>query len=167
MNPKSLKSATYSLRRILFDDCQEAPLPHSPRIISFLDNNTACFAYPDTDYAIFSISTMSATEVSIPLPVTTAGTGMGAFTGLGLGGYMTLGLGAKPKSGAIQISGSEVLILRDSGLSSSHLLQRLSAIDEGVFIGPDATPSRSASIEWPAPPEEIGMTRDPLDGHRR
>ncbi|KAJ7911467.1 hypothetical protein B0H13DRAFT_2660518 [Mycena leptocephala] len=138
------KVVVYSWKDGEPQESKEAPLPHSPRIISFLDNNTACFAYPDTDYAIFSISTMSATEVSIPLPVTTAGTGMGAFTGLGLGGYMTLGLGAKPKSGAIQISGSEVLILRDN---------------EGVFIGPDATPSRSASIEWPAPPEEIAFVK--------
>jgi hypothetical protein len=60
---------------------------------------------------------MSATDVSIPLPVTAAGTGMGAFTGLGgygLGGYMTLGLGHKPKPGAIHISESEALILKDS-----------------------------------------------------
>ncbi|KAF7375244.1 Rab guanyl-nucleotide exchange factor [Mycena sanguinolenta] len=47
---------------------KEAPLPHSPRIITFLDKDTACFAYPDTEYAIFSIPTMTATDVSIPLP---------------------------------------------------------------------------------------------------
>jgi hypothetical protein len=101
---------------------QEAPLPHSPRIISFLDKDTACFAYPDTEYAMFSIPKMTATDVSIPIPVAATGVagmaGMGsAFTGLGLGGYMTLGLGAKPKSGAIQISDTETLILKDSELS--------------------------------------------------
>ncbi|KAF8207076.1 hypothetical protein K438DRAFT_1713917 [Mycena galopus ATCC 62051] len=126
-------------------ETKEAPLPHSPRIISFLDKDTACFAYPDTEYAIFSIPTMTATEVSVPLPAAAAGAGMGsAFTGLGLGGYMTLGLGAKPKSGAIQISDSETLILKDN---------------EGIFIGSDATPSRPTSVEWPAPPEEIAFVK--------
>ncbi|KAF7330251.1 Rab guanyl-nucleotide exchange factor [Mycena venus] len=127
-------------------DPKEAPLPHSPRIITFLDHNTACFAYPDTEYAIFSIPTMTATAVSIPIPVAAAGAGMGsAFTGLGqFGGYMTLGLGAKPKSGAIQISDSETLILKDN---------------EGIFIGPDASPTRPTSIEWPAPPEEIAFVK--------
>ncbi|KAJ7841376.1 vacuolar sorting protein 39 domain 1-domain-containing protein [Mycena olivaceomarginata] len=130
-------------------ESREAPLPHSPRIISFLDKDTACFAYPDTEYAMFSIPTMTATDVSIPIPVAATGVagmaGMGsAFTGLSLGGYMTLGLGAKPKSGAIQISDTETLILKDN---------------EGIFIGPDATPARPASIEWSAPPEEIAFVK--------
>ncbi|KAJ6577458.1 hypothetical protein B0H19DRAFT_1120042 [Mycena capillaripes] len=125
-------------------ESKEAPLPHSARVISFLDKDTACFAYSPTEYAIFSIPTMSVTDVSIPLPVTAAGTGMGAFTGLGLGGYMTLGLGAKPKPGAIQISDSEAMIVKDN---------------EGIFIGPDAVPSRPGSIEWPAPPEEIAFVK--------
>ncbi|KAJ7645378.1 hypothetical protein B0H17DRAFT_450082 [Mycena rosella] len=124
---------------------KEAPLAHSPRVISFLDKDTVCFAYPLTEYAIFSIPAMTATDVSIPLPVTAAGTG--AFSGLGgygLGGYMTLGLGSKPKPGVLQISESEALILKDN---------------EGVFIGHDATPSRPASVEWPAPPEEIAFVK--------
>ncbi|KAJ7236270.1 hypothetical protein B0H12DRAFT_1026995 [Mycena haematopus] len=126
-------------------ESKEAPLPHSPRIITFLSKDTACFAYPDSEYAIFSIPTMVATDVSIPLPVAATGAGVGsAFTGLGLGGYMTLGLGAKPKSGAIQISESETLILKDN---------------EGVFIGPDATPARPATVEWLAPPEEIAFVK--------
>ncbi|KAJ7123344.1 vacuolar sorting protein 39 domain 2-domain-containing protein [Mycena filopes] len=123
---------------------KEAPLPHSARVISFFDKDTACFAYSPTEYAIFSVPTMIATDISVPLPVTAAGTGMAAFTGLGLGGYMTLGLGAKPKPAAIQISASEVLILKDN---------------EGIFIGPDAGPSRPGSIEWPAPPEEIAFVK--------
>ncbi|KAK7032798.1 rab guanyl-nucleotide exchange factor [Favolaschia claudopus] len=127
-------------------DTKEAPLPHSPRIITFLDKDTACFAYPDTEYAIFSIPNMTATEVTTPLPGPAVAAGMGsAFTGLGgLGGYMTLGLGAKPKSGTVQISESETLILKDN---------------EGIFIGPDATPARPASVEWPAPPEEIAFVK--------
>ncbi|KAJ7086162.1 hypothetical protein B0H15DRAFT_987519 [Mycena belliarum] len=129
-------------------ESKEAALPHSPRMITFLDKDTVCFAYPLTEYAIFSIPTMSGTEVSIPLPVTAAGTGMGAFTaglgGYGLGGYMSLGLGHKPKPAAIQISDSEAMILKDN---------------EGVFIGHDAGPSRPASVEWPAPPEEIAFVK--------
>ncbi|KAJ7180691.1 vacuolar sorting protein 39 domain 2-domain-containing protein [Mycena filopes] len=128
----------------LFDEYQEAALPHSARVISFFDKDTACFAYSRTEYAIFSVPAMTATDISIPLPVTAAGMGMAAFTGRGLGGYMTLGLGAKSKPAAIQISDSEVLILKDN---------------EGIFIGPDAGPSRPGSIEWPAPPEEIAFVK--------
>ncbi|KAJ7671538.1 hypothetical protein DFH06DRAFT_118208 [Mycena polygramma] len=138
------KVVIYSWRDGDPQESKEAPLPHSPRVISFLDKDTACFAYPSNEYAMFSLPAMSATEVSIPLPVTAAGTGMGAFTGLGLGGYMTLGLGAKPKPAAIQISPSEALILKDN---------------EGIFIGPDATLSRPGSIEWPAPPEELAFVK--------
>ncbi|KAJ7760728.1 hypothetical protein DFH07DRAFT_430267 [Mycena maculata] len=123
-------------------ESKEAPLPHSPRVIAFLDKDTICFAYSPTEHAIFSIPTMSVTDVSVPLPGTTGGTAMGAFTGLG--GYMTLGLGAKPKPAALQISESETLILKDN---------------EGIFIGPDAAPSRPASVEWPAPPEDIAFVK--------
>ena len=31
-------------------------------------------------------------------------------------------------------------------------------LDEGLFIGTDAKISRSATIEWQAPPEELGMS---------
>lgn len=91
---------------------QEAPLPHSARAISFLDHETACFAYSPTEYAMFSTSAMSATDISTPLPLTTSASAMGAFTGLT--GYMTLGLIAKPKPSVIRISDSEVLIAKDS-----------------------------------------------------
>lgn len=91
---------------------QEAPLPHSPRAISFLNHDTVCFAYPSPDYAIFSIPTMSATDISTPLPMTTSTT-MGALTGLT--GYMTLGLGAKAlKPPVVTVSESEALIAKDS-----------------------------------------------------
>ncbi|KAJ7284535.1 hypothetical protein C8J57DRAFT_1669706 [Mycena rebaudengoi] len=127
-------------------ETKEAPLPHSARIISFLDKDTACFAYSPTEHAVFSIPTMTATDVSIPLPLAATGTGIGAFSGLGSGltGYMTLGLGAKPKPAVVHISESEALMLKDN---------------EGIFIGPEATPSRPASIEWPAPPEEIAFVK--------
>ncbi|KAF7327882.1 Rab guanyl-nucleotide exchange factor [Mycena kentingensis (nom. inval.)] len=136
------KVVVYSWKDGDAQESKEAPLPHSARVISFLDKNTVCFGYSPTEYAIFSIATMTATDISIPLPVTAAATGMSALSSLG--GYMTLGLGAKPKPGALQISDSETLILKDN---------------EGIFIGPDASPARPASIEWPAPPEEIAYVK--------
>ena len=91
---------------------QEALLPHSARVIVFLNKNTACFAYSPTEYAIFSIPTMSAMEIVTPLPVTGSGTAMNALTGLT--GYMTLGLGAKAKPTVVQVGDSEILVGKDS-----------------------------------------------------
>jgi hypothetical protein len=85
--------------------------------------------------------------------------GMGALTGLT--GYMTLGLGAKPKPGVIRLNDDEALIIKDSesilNISSTHS-HMLHLLDEGLAIGLDGKPSRKASVEWPAPPEEIGKT---------
>ncbi|KAF9007557.1 hypothetical protein BDQ17DRAFT_1350883 [Cyathus striatus] len=120
----------------------EAPLPHSARVISFLDSDTVCFAYSPTEHAIFSIPTMTAVDISTPLPVTASATAMGAFSGLT--GYMTLSLGAKAKPSAISVSDSEVFITKDN---------------EGIFIGTDAKPSRPATIEWPSPPEDIAFVK--------
>ena len=93
---------------------KEAPLPHSARVISFLNPDTACFAYSPTEYAVFSLSTMSAVDIITPLPTTTSA-GVGAMGALsGLTGYMTLGLGAKPKPTAVHTGKSEVLITKDS-----------------------------------------------------
>ena len=91
---------------------QEAPLPHSARVIVFLDKDTACFAYSPTEYAIFSIPTMSAVEIVTPLPLAGSGTAMNALTGLT--GYMTLGRGAKVKPTVVQVADSEVLLGKDS-----------------------------------------------------
>lgn len=90
---------------------QEAPLPHSARVIVFLDKDTACFGYSPTEYAIFSISTMSAVEIVTPLPLTGSGAAMNALTGLT--GYMSLGRGAKAKPTIVQVADSEVLIGKD------------------------------------------------------
>jgi hypothetical protein len=88
---------------------QEAPLPHSARSIVFLDKDTACFAYSPTEYAIFSIPTMTSVDVATPLPVTSSGTAMNAL----IAGYMTLGLGAKAKPGVLRLADSEFLIAKD------------------------------------------------------
>ena len=134
---------------------QEAPLPHSARAIVFWSEDTACFAYSPTEYAIFSIPTMSAVEIVTPLPLSGPGTAMNALTGLT--GYMTLGRGAKAKPTVVQVADSEVLLGKDG----EHVFLYLSAIvsttpGEGLFIGTDGKLSRPATIEWPVPPEEIG-----------
>ncbi|KAF8969138.1 vacuolar sorting protein 39 domain 1-domain-containing protein [Flammula alnicola] len=122
-------------------EVKEVPLPHSARSIVFLDKDTACFAYSPTEFAIFSILTMSALDIVTPLPVTSAGTAMNALTGLT--GYMTLGLGAKAKPAVVQV-GDNLLIAKDG---------------QGFFIGADGKPSRSGTIEWPATPEEIAFVK--------
>ncbi|KAF8150879.1 hypothetical protein B0H34DRAFT_155040 [Crassisporium funariophilum] len=123
-------------------EVKETPLPHSARVITFLNKDTACFAYSPTEYAIFSLTTMTAVDIVTPLPVTGSGTAMTALTGLT--GYMTLGLGAKAKPAVVQIGDSELLIAKDG---------------EGLFIGADGRTSRPATIEWPAPPEEIAFVK--------
>ncbi|KAJ7800623.1 vacuolar sorting protein 39 domain 1-domain-containing protein [Mycena olivaceomarginata] len=133
------KVMIYTWRDGEAQETKEASLPHSPRVISFLDKDTACFAYSATAYTIFSISTMVATSVSLPLRGTS---GTRAFSALG--GYMPFGLGAKSKPQVIPISESEALILKDNA---------------GIFIGSDAKPTRTASVEWLAPPGEIAFLK--------
>ncbi|PPR05963.1 hypothetical protein CVT24_004627 [Panaeolus cyanescens] len=137
------KAVIYSWRDGEPQEVKEAPLPHSARSIVFLDQDAACFAYSPTEFAMFSIPSMTAAEITTPLPVAGSATAMtSAFTGLT--GYMTLGLGAKAKPNVVQISQSEILIGKDV---------------EGVFIGPNGRPTRPATIEWPVPPEEISFIK--------
>lgn len=84
--------------------------------MAFFDHHTISLAYSPTEYAVFSVDKLSTTEVTTPIQATTSMTGMGAFTGLT--GYMTLGLGTKTKSIVLRLSESEVLIPKDSKLSS-------------------------------------------------
>ncbi|KAF9532490.1 hypothetical protein CPB83DRAFT_846876 [Crepidotus variabilis] len=123
-------------------DVKETLLPHSARSIVFLNNDTACFAYSTTEFALFSLATMTATDIVTPLPTTSSGAAMNALSGLT--GYMTLGLGAKAKPTVINVAESEVLIGKDG---------------QGYFINPDGKTSRSTTIEWPAQPEEIAFVK--------
>ncbi|KAF5392213.1 hypothetical protein D9757_001433 [Collybiopsis confluens] len=132
------KIVIYSWKDGDAQDPKEYPLPHSPRIITFMDNDLACFAYSATEYAIFSISRRTVVDVVMPLPAAGPSSTMGAFTGLT--GYMTLGLGAKSKPGVVKLNEGETLIVKDI---------------EGIIIGRDAKSCRPESIGWPAPPEEI------------
>lgn len=96
---------------------QEAVLPHSPRNLAFLTSEIVCFGYAP-DHALFSLKTLSTTEVTTPIASVTSSTsiggmGMGALSGLG--GYMTLGLGSKTvKPCVIRTKDDEVLIAKDS-----------------------------------------------------
>ncbi|KDR78810.1 hypothetical protein GALMADRAFT_244386 [Galerina marginata CBS 339.88] len=136
------KAVVYTWKDGEPQDVREAPLPHSARTIVFLDQDTACFAYSPTEYAIFSIPTMTAVDIVTPLPTTSSGTAMNALTGLT--GYMTLGLGAKAKPGVVNVGQSEWLIAKDG---------------QGFFIGRDGKTSRPSTIEWPSPPEEIAFVQ--------
>jgi len=80
--------------------------------MAFFDHSAICFAYSPTEYAVFSVEKLTATEVILPLQPTISMAGMGAFAGLT--GYMTLGLGAKLKSEVIRLSDTEVLIAKES-----------------------------------------------------
>ena len=84
-------------------------LPHSPRLIAFLDHDNACFAYSPTDYAVFSISKLTTIDVVLPVATTAS---MGAFSGLS--NYMMLGLGAKAKPNLVRMSDNEALVVKDS-----------------------------------------------------
>ncbi|KAL4243247.1 Vam6/VPS39/TRAP1 family protein [Abortiporus biennis] len=141
------KVVWYSWRDGEAQEVQEAALPHSPRTVTFLNNDTVCFGYTPTDYVLFSLKARTTTEITTPVPTTTStgsmGMGMGAaFTGLS--GYMTLGLGAKQKPNVVKANDKELLIAKDNN---------------GVFVGEDAKLTRSISIDWPAPPEEMAMIR--------
>ncbi|KAF8896557.1 vacuolar sorting protein 39 domain 2-domain-containing protein [Infundibulicybe gibba] len=123
-------------------EIREAPLPHSARAIAFLDRETACFAYAPNEYAVFSLVGMNVVDIAMPLPAPGSTSAMGALTGLT--GYMTLGLGAKAKPAVVGISEAEVLVTKDN---------------EGIMFGCDAKPVRAATIEWPAPPEDIAFVK--------
>ena len=134
---------------------QEAPLPHSPRTMTFLNNDSICFAYSPTEHALFSVKTLLATDLTLPASTTASVTGMGAFTGLT--GYMTLGLGAKAKPCIITVNDSEALIAKD-GMRILTCLKtsKLTITDIGHFVNADGGISRGDRIEWLAPPEDIG-----------
>ncbi|KAF5327421.1 hypothetical protein D9619_004692 [Psilocybe cf. subviscida] len=123
-------------------EVKEAPLPHSARAIVFINKDTACFAYSPTEFAMFSIPTMTAADIVIPLPTTGSSTTMNAISGLT--GYMTLGLGAKAKPAVAQTAESELLLAKDG---------------QGFFVGADGKVCRSEAIDWPAQPEEIAFVK--------
>ena len=142
---------------------KEVLLPHSPRVVAFLDHDTACFAYSATDHALFQLSTMTATDIVYPPPtITASSTAKGALTGFS--GYMSLGFGAKAKACAVAIDEREALLVRDSKLPvrSPTKIEMLNFKDQGIFIGKDGKPSRLTNVEWPVAPEETSWSKCPL-----
>lgn len=146
------KLVIYSWKDGEAQEVKEATLPHSARTITFVDNDVICLAYTPTDYILFSLLTLSTTEVAIPSTTSLSVTGisnMGVGALSGLGGYMTLGLGAKAKPCAANVGESEVLITKDN---------------VGWFIGADGRPSRTTQVDWPAPPEDISFVKPYIFG---
>ncbi|KIM67190.1 hypothetical protein SCLCIDRAFT_1210690 [Scleroderma citrinum Foug A] len=129
------KVAIYSWKDGEAQEIKEAVLPHSPRLITFLDHDNACFAYLPTDYAVFSISKLTTTDVVLPVATTAS---MRAFSGLG--NYMMLGLGAKAKPNLVRMSDNETLVIKDN---------------QGLVVGTDGKLARPDAIDWPGRPDEI------------
>lgn len=121
----------------------------------YLNARTIGLAYSTTDYAVFSLDTMSATDIVIPAP-TAAVTGMCALSGLT--GYMTLGLRSKPKPCVNAVNESELLITKDStcGLPPSIAPYAHIVLDSGYVVSPEAKLSKTELVTFPAPPEETG-----------
>jgi hypothetical protein len=65
---------------------------------------------------MFSLKTLTATDITLPAPQASSVPGMGALSGLT--GYMTLGLGAKAKPCMTCISDSEAFIAKDGKLTT-------------------------------------------------
>lgn len=132
-NPKESKYVTSTLMSgYTYNVAQEAALPHSARSIVFLSKDIACFAYSPTEFALFSIQTMTTSEIVFPLPTTASGSAMNAFSGLT--GYMTLGLGAKAKPAVVQVTESEVLIARDGNHRVVIVFGIISQLDRTRFF---------------------------------
>lgn len=129
------KVVIYSWKDGEAQEIKEAVLPHSPRLIAFLDHDNACFAYSPTDYAVFSISKLTTVDVVLPVATTAS---MGAFSGLG--NYMMLGLGAKAKPNLVRLSDNEALVVKDN---------------QGLVVGTDGKLAKPDAIDWPGPPDEI------------
>ncbi|TFL04184.1 hypothetical protein BDV98DRAFT_591033 [Pterulicium gracile] len=117
-------------------DVKETPLPHSARRIIFVDPHTVCFAYSSTEHALFSLTTMTATDLSTPVPNTASAMAFSKYTG-----YMTLGLGGKQalKPAVCKIGEGEVLVVKEN---------------EGYPLNTEGKSSR-AYITWTAPPEDV------------
>ncbi|KAG0694684.1 vacuolar sorting protein 39 domain 1-domain-containing protein [Suillus ampliporus] len=119
-------------------EVRETVLPHSPRVVVFLDSDNVCFAYSPTEYALFSISKL--TTLDITTPISASASSMGAFSGIT--GYMTLGLGSRAKPGLVRLSDTEALIVKDN---------------QGFIIGTDGKQTKPETIDWPSPPDEVAF----------
>ncbi|KZT19797.1 hypothetical protein NEOLEDRAFT_1245628 [Neolentinus lepideus HHB14362 ss-1] len=132
------KLVIYSWKDGEAQQAKEVPLPHSPRTMAFMGHEAICLAYSSTEFALYSLTTNTVSDLTIPQKPAMAAAGVGALTGLS--SYMTLALGAKAKPCMAKISEKEVLLVKDNA---------------GIFFGPDGKPSRTATVDWPGPPDEF------------
>ncbi len=128
-----------------------------------MDGETLCWGHTPTDYCVTALKTSITVDVTTPIATVTSGSsistmGIGAFSGLG--GYMTLGLGVKAKPNVSNVNDNEALIAKDSESHSPHTVGNIFSyrIDIGFLVGSEGKNVRSESIDWPAPPEEIGKS---------
>ncbi|KAF7985633.1 hypothetical protein HWV62_2139 [Athelia sp. TMB] len=135
------KMIIYSWRDGEAQEVRESVLPHSPRVMSFFDHSTICLAYAP-EYAVFSVTTMTAVDVSMPTQAAATTSVGGAFSGLS--GYMTLGLGSKPKPTALRLSDKETVIAKEN--------QAFTIDATGKLTKPE-------SFDWPAPPEDTAFVK--------
>ncbi|KZT07657.1 uncharacterized protein LAESUDRAFT_742773 [Laetiporus sulphureus 93-53] len=141
------KIVQYSWRDGEPQEVQETSLPHSPRGIAFLGHDAICFGYGSSlsEYAVFSFKNSYMVEVVMPVSNAISGAAisnmsMGALSGLG--GYMRLGAKAKPC--VVSINDQEALVANNNN---------------GIFVGVEAKATRSAHIDWPAPPDELAFLK--------
>ena len=141
-----------------------AALAHSPRAMAFVNGETLCWGHTPSDYCVTALKTSVTVDVVTPIPTTTSGSGMGPM-GMGalsgLGGYMTLGLGAKAKPNVVGVREDEALVAKDSEYyfqrSLSTPIHALVMLDAGFIVGAEGKAIRSEPIDWPAPPDELGL----------
>lgn len=139
------KLVVYSWRDGEAQDVLEISLPHSPRTMVFVNSDQISLGYSPTDYVLYSLKSRTTTEIATPVQAATASSsigGMGMTALTGLGGY--IGLGAKAKPSALKISDNECFIAKENN---------------GVFVGKDGLPSRTSTIDWPAPPEDVAFVK--------
>ena len=149
------------------DGNQELSLPHSPRhliLSSSQDPRSVFMLYSTTASALLHIDPdstphLSVSEVDIAHPhhapertssssegLGVSGTAISMSKGVsalsGLGGYVGLGGKASSPVGTRTVDG-EVLIGHD---------------EAGIFLSSNGTPTRSTSLQWPAPPESVAVS---------
>ncbi|KAL0955078.1 hypothetical protein HGRIS_003995 [Hohenbuehelia grisea] len=123
-------------------EAKEAPLPHSARTMAFMNSDTLCFSYSPTEYAVFSIPALLATDIATTPGSNPSLAGMSAFSGIT--GYMSLGLGAKHKPLTVPIGENEAFIVKEN---------------EGVVVGVDAKITRPSTIAWHGAVEDIASVK--------
>jgi hypothetical protein len=129
------------------------PLAHSPLVIVFLDQDTACLAYSSHEYAFFNPplwrrlrSHSRPHQLQCPQQPEAS---------LRASLAMSLGFGAEEKLCVVAMSGLDVLIVKDSRWLLCVVRRDSSSTqDQGIFVGKDGKPSRTTQIDWPAPPDE-------------